>query len=67
MTKEEFIDWKTSPHTKQIFTLIQERIYTFQVELGISAGLDLRTDAMNVGAIRALSDILEIEFEESQE
>lgn len=66
MTKEEFVDWKTSPLTKQIFHSIQDRIYDLEHELGETAGLDLRSDAMRVGAIRAFRDILEIDYEETQ-
>lgn len=67
MTENEFKDWKASPVTKQVFTSISKRIYDLQVDLGTSAGIDVREDAKKVGAIQAYTDLLEIEFEEESQ
>lgn len=67
MTETEFKDWKASPVTKQVFTSIAKRIYDLQVDLGTSAGIDVRDDAKKVGAIQAYTDLLEIEFEEESQ
>lgn len=67
MTETEFKDWKASPVTKQVFTSIAKRIYDLQVDLGTSAGIDVREDAKKVGAIQAYTDLLEIEFEEESQ
>lgn len=67
MTETEFKDWKASPVTKQVFTSIAKRIYDLQVDLGTSAGIDIREDAKKVGAIQAYTDLLEIEFEEESQ
>lgn len=67
MTENEFKDWEASPVTKQVFTSIAKRIYDLQVDLGTSAGIDVREDAKKVGAIQAYTDLLEIEFEEESQ
>ena len=64
MTEDEFKDWHANRVTKQVFNTIAKRIYDLQVDLGTSAGLDVREDAKKVGAIQAYTDLLEIEFEE---
>ena len=64
MQESEFKDWKASPITKQVFTTISRRIYDLQVDLGSSAGLDVREDSKKVGAIQAYTDLLDIEFDE---
>jgi len=64
MTKAEFLEWKTHPTTKAVFNKINERIYDLQVELGSQAGADVRADGMKVGAIQALQDIQDIDFDE---
>jgi hypothetical protein len=68
MTKADFVDWKSHPVTKQVFTSLQGRIYDLQVELGYSAGSDQANDNRRVGAIQALRDVLTMDFdEETQE
>lgn len=63
MDQDEFNDWKASPITKQFFTSIANRIYDLQVDLGTKAGFEPVEDARKAGAIMALTDILNIEFE----
>lgn len=63
--QEEFNDWKASPITKQFFTSIANRIYSIQVDLGTQAGYAPIEDARKAGAIQALSDILDTEYEDT--
>jgi hypothetical protein len=63
ITKQDFIDWKSHPVTKEVFSLISERIHQLQEELGGSAGADVRQDAIKVGAIQANRDILELSID----
>jgi len=63
ITKADFIDWKTHPVTKEVFASLHERIFQLQEELGGSAGIDTRMDAMKVGAIQACKDLLEMSLD----
>ena len=63
MTKSDFLDWKSHPITKEVFAQISSNIYGLQVELGGTAGKDAWADTLKVGAIQALSDILDMDFE----
>ena len=65
MTKTEFIDWKTSYATKEILSLLSQRIQVIQEILGESAGQNPIIDAGYVGAIKAYKDMLDIDFEET--
>jgi hypothetical protein len=65
MTKTEFIDWKTSYSTQEVFSLLSERVQRIQEILGESAGQDSTQDAKYVGAIKAYNDMLNIDFEET--
>lgn len=68
MTKAEYVEWRSNPTTKAFFNGILDRIYDLQVELGFSAGNDSVNDAKRSGAIQALNDVLNIDFDgESQE
>lgn len=65
MTKSDFIDWKASPVTKQVFAQVQERISDLKSRL-VGETLD-PTDAnpaATAGAIRALEFVLDVQFEE---
>ena len=64
MTKAEFVEWKSSPTTKEFFDSVHERVYVLQVELGYTAGNDPVQDAKRSGAIQALTDMLNIDFDE---
>jgi len=64
ITKSDFIDWKTHPVTKEVFSSITERIYLLQEELGGSAGQDAYEDAKRVGAIRQCRDILDMSIDD---
>lgn len=64
MNRKDFIDWKAGPITKAVFAQIRNNIRGLQEELGESAGIDPRADAIKVGAIRAYNDVLELDFDE---
>ena len=64
--KSDFIDWKSNPVTKEVFSLVNERIRQLQEELGGSAGADVRQDSMKVGAIQACRDILEMSIDDME-
>lgn len=64
VTKDSFRDWKINPVTKAVFTELQIRIQGIKDELSVSAGQDARNDGVRVGAIQALTDILNISFDE---
>lgn len=67
MTKADFIDWTKHPVTTQVFGQIKELIANLQEELGNTAGKDPYEDAIRVGAIRALRDVLETTYEGDDE
>ena len=64
MTKTEYVDWRSSPATKEVFAEIESRIEGLKAELAGSAGLDARTDGVKVGAIQAFEDILNTTYSE---
>lgn len=64
MTKLEFVEWKSNPTTKAFFDSVYERINNIQVELGFNAGTNPVYDARRSGAIQALTDMLNIDFDE---
>lgn len=63
MTKTDFIDWKQHPVTIQVLNQIKANIRGLETELGQSAGVDARSDGLKVGAIQAMTDILDIQYE----
>ena len=63
MTKDDFISWKTSPVTKEVFSGLRERIADIKEVLAESAGLNPLTYREYVGAIKAYTDMLEINYE----
>jgi hypothetical protein len=67
MQKSDFIDWKNHPTTREVFKILEQYISGLQKELGEQAGKDSYLDAIKVGAIRAYTDVLEIEFGDGQE
>jgi hypothetical protein len=68
MNRSDFIDWKSSPMTKAMFNSLQLGIDTLRYELGESAGIDPRADAVKVGAIKAYQDVIDADwFEETKE
>lgn len=64
VTKDSFRDWKANPVTKAVFNELHVRIQGIKDELSCTAGMDARGDGFKVGAVQALTDILNIDFEE---
>ena len=67
MTKEDFIDWKSNPVTKEIYRTLEQRVHEIQELLGDTAGLNSLQDREYVGAIKAYRDVLDIQYEEETE
>ena len=67
MTKADFVEWKSHPVTKKVFDGVALRIYDLQVELGHNAGSDSIYDSRRSGAIQALTDFLNTDFDEESQ
>jgi hypothetical protein len=68
MNRHDFIDWKSSPMTRAMLGALQLNVEGLRYELGESAGIDPRADAIKVGAIKAYQDVLDADwFEETKE
>ena len=59
ITKEEYIEWKHSIVTKELFNYISEQIDSSKETLVSEAGLNPLADQNSVGGIAAFKDILE--------
>lgn len=64
VTKDEFLQWKDNPVTQEVFQIIRDRREEAKDVLAISAGEDPVNDRFYVGMIRALSEFLDISFED---
>lgn len=62
--KDDYVQWKHNPVTKQMMFWLRLRIQALQEELGEIAGRDPTRDRYLVGAIRAYKDVAEINLEE---
>ena len=67
MTKLDFIDWKSDPRTKEIFKFLEQECFTIAESLAHSAGLNPISDRYQVGVIRGMERMLEIDYEETEE
>lgn len=63
ITKAEFIDWKNSQVTKEVFIKLQERVEFLKDKLVAHAGQDSIDDAATRGYINAYNDLLLTEYE----
>lgn len=65
VTKAEFVEWKTSKVSKEVFRILESRIRTLQEALGdgVAYGNEAAY-ADHVGRIQAYRDMLEIDFED---
>ncbi len=67
MNRSDFKDWQLHPITKAFFKALEQKTQGLQIELGYSAGIDPRQDAIKVGAIQAHQDVLDADwFEETE-
>lgn len=64
VTKNEFLEWKSSYVTKQFLEAIQNRIEETKEILAISAGLEPDNDRYLVGMIRAFNEVLDVSVED---
>ena len=67
MSKSEFVDWKSHPITKQVFSHLREREDMIKETLVISAGQDSTADRFLVGYVSALRDFYLIDMAEGEE
>lgn len=66
MTKEDFGSWKRHPVTQQVFSELAARMEQLTAELvDQTAFLSQSENAEKAGAIKAIRDLLSIEFEET--
>lgn len=66
MTKEEFVDWKRHPVTEQVFSELRHRVDVLTAEVVEQAAYIPQSEiAEKTGAIKAIRDLLTIEFEET--
>lgn len=66
MTKDDFVHWKNSAVTQEIFNTIYRNIESLKHELAESAGIDPLKDRFTSGAIGAYNDLLLIDFEDTK-
>lgn len=64
ITSKDFIDWKSSPVTKAVFSDLKERIAGIGDELSLSAGQDPLWDRYKVGYAQALRDVTAVSAED---
>lgn len=67
MTKQEYLDWKSSPGTIEVFAEMRNRVEGLKEELANTAGENARLDGIKVGAIAAYNDILATTYDEVME
>lgn len=67
MTHDEFIFWKNSPVTQEVFLTIRELIQDAKDDLAYNAGVDPVYDRKVVGKILGLETILDMKFESEGE
>ena len=64
VSREEFVQWRESAVTKEIFNIIENRIEDAKEILSVQAGLEPDQDRLLVGMIKAFNEVLEISYEE---
>lgn len=65
MTKEDFVDWKRHPVTQQVFSQLAERAGLLNEELIFQVALLPQSQmAEKAGYIKAIRDLVNIEYEE---
>lgn len=64
MTREDFVDWKRHPVTQQVFSQLAERVRFFTDEIVEQTAYMSQSEmAEKAGAVKAIRDILNIEYE----
>lgn len=64
MTKDDFLEWKSDPRTKEVMKAVEAACFNIAQELARKAGLDDKQDRYEAGVIRGMERILEIDYEE---
>ncbi len=64
ITKEEFLQWKENPVTKEVFTVVNRRIEEAKDLLAYNAGVEPESDRLLVGMIRAFGELKEISWDD---
>lgn len=67
MTKDEFLTWKSTPETKEVFENIQNAIHSIEQVLAREAGEDPKSDRFKAGMIKGLELVLNIELEDESD
>lgn len=67
MNQQDFIDWKRHPVTQEVFSQLAQRVKYIHEILGESAGSDPAQDRVYVGYIKAYNDMLQAEYEQTEE
>lgn len=61
----DYLEWKANPVTKQFFVILRNRIYDLQTRLvGETLTGEGYPPAATAGAVRALEEILEKDYED---
>lgn len=66
MTPQEFSDWKRHPVTQVVMSQLASRVAELKDVLAYNAGVNPTSDREIVGAIKAYTDMLEIQYEGEQ-
>ncbi len=66
-TKQELVDWKNHPVTKEVLLTIKQRVRSLQEDLAGRAGIDPLQDRYMVGAIAAYSDFYFLDLDSQEE
>ena len=65
MTKEEFVDWKSNPVTREVIKSLNYKIDELSYLLSSSAGVNPIEDRFKAGAIAAYRDLTLIAWEDT--
>ena len=66
MNKEDFVNWKSSPVTREVFKSLEHKIEELSDDLSQIAGRDPLEDRFKAGAIAGYRDLLLIDFEDTK-
>lgn len=66
MTREEFLEWKSHPVTKEVFNQLRLRCSEVASHLCSAAGIDSLDDRRLVGKFEAYNEMLYIQLEDEE-
>jgi len=67
MTKNEFLEWKSDPRTQEILQGMKSQVGRMEYQIARSVGEDSKMDLIRRGYILAFEDVINIQFEETEE